>query len=309
VDQPPFWEIPTTMNGFDDEPGFMAYGGGYLIFEVLHADWPIYPTGHGWQLALKALASFPSKIRFREIDSIDRCSLLVAVGSGSCLEPSGNLFEQRWFHVAVWHTDLRELHERGLVSGLSLLSEYEAALEHYERFNGSFYEDDGKLYPVNPPLPRREDFENSELCEPRISPSGIEVTKVGADLLLSLSRSVSELHPDIAQRVQPMISIKYYDSAVREAAIILESRLRDFTKSDEFGIKLVEACYRKLCNGNPNKAAAFFKVLRGELRTIFKFVRNDFAHALHDITHVQCCALLDRISIALEAIDEIEHAR
>ena len=49
-----------------------------------------------------------------------------------------------------------------------------------------------------------------------------------------------------------------------------------------------------------------FKVMRSELRSIFKFVRNDYAHALRDINKGQCLALLDRISSALEMVNEIE---
>lgn len=113
----------TEMSIFD-HPGFMEYEGGGI--EVLHADWPVYPGGHGWSIALRSLAVFPSNVRFVQISDIDQCLLFVAIGSGSCLEPKGDLYDPKWFHVAVWRDDLRELHERGLVSGVSLITEYEA---------------------------------------------------------------------------------------------------------------------------------------------------------------------------------------
>jgi hypothetical protein len=60
-------------------------------------------------------------------------SPFVAVGSGSCLEPTSDLRDPKWFRVAVWRDDLRELHERGLISGVSLVTEYQVALRLYER--------------------------------------------------------------------------------------------------------------------------------------------------------------------------------
>jgi hypothetical protein len=93
----------------------------------------VYPAGHGWQLALRSLAVFLPNTRFRQIDSIDECFLCVAVGAGSCLEPEGDLYDQRWFQVAVWHDDLLELRRRGLVSGVSLMTDYEEALAWYKQ--------------------------------------------------------------------------------------------------------------------------------------------------------------------------------
>jgi hypothetical protein len=51
-----------------DHPGFMEYEGGMI--EALHADWPVYPAGHGWQVAVQSLAVFPSKVRFIEIGNL-----------------------------------------------------------------------------------------------------------------------------------------------------------------------------------------------------------------------------------------------
>ena len=77
----------------------MSYDGGAI--EVPHADWPVYPSGQGWESALRSLAAFPLSTRFRQIDEIDRCLLFVAVGEEKCLKPQDDLFDSRWFHVAV----------------------------------------------------------------------------------------------------------------------------------------------------------------------------------------------------------------
>src|SRR5437773_765680 len=93
-----------------DHPGFMEYEDGSI--EVLHADWPVYPAGHGWKVSLQSFAMFPQAICFRQIDDIDQCLLLVAVGSGPCLAPQGTLFDEKWFHVAVWRDDLKAMCEQ-----------------------------------------------------------------------------------------------------------------------------------------------------------------------------------------------------
>jgi hypothetical protein len=289
-----------------DHPGFIQYDNGNI--EVLHADWPVYPAGHGWRVALQSLAVFPAKVRFQRLDDIDQCYLFVAVGTGPCLEPVGDLYEGRWFHVAVWHADLLELHERGLVSGLSFQTEYEAALAYYEKHKDLFVEIDGQLRPLDLPRPEIDDYDEERPTVPQISADGIAVTGASADALVMIARPLSEIGAAIRQRAEPLVSISFYDTAVREAGIILESRLREVTGSTNFGQGLVDEYYKLLCaryQGNPR---AIFKILRSELRTIFKFVRNDFAHALHDITKDQCHVLLDRISTALERINEIELA-
>jgi hypothetical protein len=292
------------MTSLFEHPGFMEYEGGTI--EVLHADWPVYPAGHGWRVALQSLAVFPTKISFRRIDDIDRCYLLVAVGSGPCLEPAGDLYDAKWFHVAVWHEDLFELHQRGLISGVSLLTEYEAALAYYEKHKNLFVEIDGQLRPLDLPLPKPDDYEQDRPTVPQFAADGIAVTSISAETMVSLARPLSELGTAISQRAAPLLSIAFYDTAIREAGIILESRLREVTGSSLFGQNLVDEYYRLLCSRYQGNPRAIFKVLRSELRTIFKFVRNDFAHALHDITNGQCRVLLDRISLALERINEIE---
>jgi len=287
-----------------DHPGFMEYDGGRI--EVLHADWPVYPAGHGWNLALKSLAVFPSNVRFIQIDDNDQCLLFVAAGSGSCLHPMGDLTDPRWFHVAVWRDDLSELHERGLISGVSEITAYEAALKYYERNKDLYVELDGNLRPLNLPHPKFEDDDQDEPKIAQVSAEGIAVMNASADILVSLARPLIDLEAEIRRRAEPLLSIPLYDTAIREAGIILETRLREITASASFGQALIEEYYKFLCSRYGGKPRAIFKVLRGELRTIFKFIRNDFAHALRDVSNGQCRVLLDRTSSALEAINQIE---
>ncbi len=285
-------------------PGFMSYGHGSI--EVLHADWPAYPSGHGWQLALRSLAGFPSTVRFRQIDDIDQCILFVAVGRGSCLEPRDDLYDAKLFHVAIWREDLLSLHERRLISGCSLLTEHEAALAYYHRMKDVLFETAEGLRRNELPYPEAHDFDDESPMILHLAEEGLGLTPKAEQALGSLALPVEALNPAIRKRAVPLLSIPLLDTAVREASVILESCLRDATASMLFGQDLVEQYYKLLCTRNEGRATAATKMLRAELRTLFKFVRNDFAHALREITPDQCHVLLDRVSDVLTTIHEIE---
>ena len=46
----------------EKSPGFSGYGNVIAI----HADWPDYPSGIGWVIALLILVSFPAGTKFYE---------------------------------------------------------------------------------------------------------------------------------------------------------------------------------------------------------------------------------------------------
>lgn len=292
--------------GLFDHPGFMAYDGG--LIEVLHADWPCYPSGHGWALALRALAVFPGNARFVQIDDIDRCRLFVVVGHGAGPDPHGNMFDPRWFHVAAWEEDVLELHNRGYSAGTRTRDPYREALDFYEQHKNLHVRTPLGRVPMDLPPPQPKDYED-ELPALKIVDVGMSITALGMVEFERGARPLDELDTRVASRVGPLLDIERYDTAVRDAAVILETRLRDISASSDRGPNLVDHYIRVLLVANGGIASAFIKVLHGELRTIFKFIRNPFAHSLHDLSRVQCSALLDRISGALEAIERIEGTR
>lgn len=57
----------------DKFPGFLGYGGIIAI----HADWPNYQGGVGWEIALRELSYHPKGTSFYEIDDIDKCMLFI----------------------------------------------------------------------------------------------------------------------------------------------------------------------------------------------------------------------------------------
>ena len=101
-----------------EHPGFFGITSQGVI--AIHADWPIYPEEHGWELALLWLTAFPQGTSFKRIDDIDRCNLFMARLKGSNL---ADPFDERNLHVAIWHEDLLALRERGFIEGVSPVSE------------------------------------------------------------------------------------------------------------------------------------------------------------------------------------------
>jgi hypothetical protein len=247
---------------FLGHPGFMWSDDG---FEVLHADWPAYPRGHGLRAALSALADFPSSESFYRIDSIDRCSLFL-VGR----KPDRNAFDKALFHVALWDDDLREGATHQLFAGVTVAS------EHLEFDGGAF----------------------------SVTPKGEEVT-----LLFELTRRV---HPDLFSAVESLLFIGRYDSAVREASIILENRLRATTPelAELSGHRLVDAwCERVFAGVLATQISNASRVeLRASLRRFFTYVRNEFAHNLAEIGVVPTGRLLARCSLLFEVTRELARA-
>lgn len=102
--------IATLGRSFSTHPGFMWTDTG---FEILHADWPAYPRGHGATVTLRVLAEYPRETRFFPIDNIDRCTLFV-VGEKPKETPHG----PQHLHVAVWDDDLRACTSARYIEGV-----------------------------------------------------------------------------------------------------------------------------------------------------------------------------------------------
>jgi len=119
-----------------EHPGFQWTHSG---FQVLHADWPAYPSGHGVRAALAALSDFPDDIDFFPIDRIDNCTLFV-VGT-----VKGDEFSKNHFHVALEDNDIRELARSGYISGVSVSDQRELEYDNggvsltYDGHHASLY--------------------------------------------------------------------------------------------------------------------------------------------------------------------------
>jgi hypothetical protein len=206
----------------------------------------------------------------------------------------------------MWRVDLDKLHDRGYVSGMSFDTEYEHVLAWWEGHKDVLSDSDNR--PITLPRPDPKDYLDDRPNIAVIAPEGMSLTHQGLREIVQMSRSVDAMWPAVGDRVKPILAISYFDTAVREACIILETRIREILGTRDYGQDLVEKYVASVVFRFGARLDAFLRVLRGEVRTVFKFIRNEYAHSLHEITEAQCLSFLTRISQILERIDEIEQA-
>ena len=268
-----------------DHPGFLGWTSRGVL--AIHADWPMYPSEHGIEESLWSLGQFPREATFRPIDMIDRCCLFVIDEPTSKVDP----FDEKRFHVALWEDDIKQLFEHEFVECAESYGDGAAMSNTRLRSRPSRLEwFNGKFVATGP--------ENTWLYEE----APIRLTNSGWRELDGLLRSDRvPLHRLVVERAIPIAEIGRYDSAVREACVSLESRLREIVGSDAYGLTLVGQFISLL--PVPPFISAYVKVMRGDLRTAFKYVRNDYAHNLRVIDETQCRALLARLSVILESVD------
>jgi hypothetical protein len=274
----------------------LFYEGG---FELIHADWPIYPTGHGARLALESFGNFQRGTKFTRIDDIDQCDLFVANLSQNTNDP----LNYQHYHVAIWHEDLVALHQNGWISGMQFLTVYESALIYYERIKSdpSFWID-GKL---TLPKPQREVFDDPDKLELQFVDE-ISISEVGFQELLDFSSPRrSPFHALLESHIFPLMEIGYYDTAVREGCLLVECKLRKITGTDLYGQTLINSFLKQWKESEGGNTSTSWKILRGELRTLFKFLRNHYVHNLVALNQDHTYAILAQISRVLNALDNV----
>lgn len=306
----------------EDFPGLFGVTSRGVI--AIHADWPTYPIEHGWQSAILALGAFPLGTEFQRIDDIDMCSLLLARGYGEYEDP----YDERAFHVAIWHEDLLEAQEMGLIEGPERLTRREYEEQRREKLRQEILQADVKSGRESPPgdpldhlgyikdgefirveLPSLESFEEDDEFPDRswlgVNPTGlVHLTEAGWSSLEELWPSVAAI-PEVAKsRVDPILQSSLFDTALRELGVIIESKIREIIGSKAFGQRLIDEFIDHLY------ASKLFlntelKVLRGDLRTAFKFVRNEFAHNVVDLERSRGYALVARLSHALQKVLQV----
>lgn len=295
-------------------PGQLWYNGIIGI----HADWPIYPPGIGWKVALKTLGNFPDGTIFYEVDDIDRCKLLMNKEPQKLSDP----FDSNCYHIAIWHEDLVELKDKGLVEGVIDKSDYEFEMIRFENLkreignsleldesgNIIFYlkNDNGEFIETKYHKPEYDKDETLKKCA--IIPNGVSLTKDGIMELSNLSKEI-RLTQELNHLTQPLINIKRFDTAIREASLLVETKIKEYHKQPKlFGQKLIELHISEVIKNNDNFNSAAIKCYRGELRTIFTFIRNDFAHNFRVLTEEQCKLILARISDTLLEFNDVTNA-
>jgi hypothetical protein len=274
---------------FDDflskHPGYLGWQNGAL--EAIHADWPAYPSQHGENSALESLACFPAETHFIRIDSVDSAVLLAAVP----LVDEKDVYSDRNLHLSVWWQDLVSLAAARFVGGL--LTQREHVFEFWHRQRPVFSE-------LPEPIP--EEYADHHGAESSISQTGVFLKP---EAFHELNRraliSLEDLDPELLSRVMPLVLVDRHDAAVRDACILLETRLRQISGSREHGQRIVDiatAALRRIYR----VPEGMLRALRAELRAVFKFTRNEYAHNLVDASAEQGAAILLRISRLLQLL-------
>ena len=280
----------------------------------------MYPRGIGWKIALKALGNFPGNTMFFEIDDIDRCKLLINKNPVGLSDP----FDSKHYQIAIWHEDLIDLSRRDFISGVIEKTDYELGLYQFERLKESlgshlnldqegniiFYikDDDGNLKESIYQKPAKEDDDDFEHYACVIIPKAFRLTENGLLALSDLAQK-SEINKELKELTDPLIKINRLDTAIRDASLLVETRIKEFHKRpDLFGQNLVEFHIKDVIKNNNGFNWAAIKCYRGELRAIFKFIRNDFAHNFKVLSVDQCKMILRRISDVLDEFNEVIEA-
>ncbi|MGW9305138.1 hypothetical protein ACWHA3_30535 [Streptomyces cyaneofuscatus] len=313
---------PAQAKDITDHPGWFGWGyGGSNGTHILaiHADWPAYPCPPGELYGLFDLAQFPEGTQFDPIDEIDRCVLFVA-HKYDPKKPSRpeDPFSADVYQVAIWYEDLFSLQEKGLISGITRISEREWQLRRRIGFGWQWgqklYRKDaqGKLiehdWPALPEAPQAEDMEfgTSPYEYPAFERNGVDssvtVTRDGWQLVIEKLTSAIEL-PDDLPDLRKLLEHELYDSAIREVGIAVESALRDAVGTDDgFGQRLVKQFIDHLAD-DLFTYNTVLKIYRLRLRTFFKFVRNPHAHHKFPVTRSHGLAL---IAGALHLLSDIK---
>jgi hypothetical protein len=286
-----------------DHPGYLGLTSEGVV--LIHADWPAYAIGHDWKYGLVNLGQFPPRTRFTLIDDIDQCFLFVVPGR----KPIAYKFDDKLFHVALWHEDVLDLFHRGYLAGGSLKSYRDWAVRAAKELEGlikRLVDEAGKGVYGPVPIPSPDHYTDVEAVRGLLSDDGMKLTASGLAVLDKVLLEEKQLiAPEIQSRTHGLLPMRQYDTAVREACILVEDALRKFTGSTAFGLKLVEEFFQR-AGASKRLIPARLKVFRTEVRTAFKFVRNEYMHNLREISEAQCYAILVRISSVYTGVKEIE---
>jgi hypothetical protein len=249
--------IGNLAHEFAGHPGFMWTESG---FEVLHADWPAYPRGHGIASCLHSFSEYPRDTRFFPIDNIDHCTLF-AVGEKPKQDPYGS----QHLHVAVWDKDLLECESSGYIEGVR------AEEEFLSYPNGSL----------------------------NMTPKGINAVVI--DLLLGPASRILE------NRILDFLRDAQYDTAVREASILVEMQLRRLSGLPDHGRRLVDKCFGEAGILVPRGITNADRLLAlNAFSSYFKYVRNEYAHTLAKIDMLTATTIVRRSAVLLTVIQTIE---
>jgi hypothetical protein len=293
--------------------GFSWYNSG-LVLEYITADWEAYPIGHGWETALENLSWFNPETKFYKIDDICRSLLFVAKDPIELRKRKLNPHSSIYYHISIWHEDLIELHKLGLVSGIKPLTEYQYELLRFKYMTDDMgiWVDENNMYHFpngtqceGIPRPQEGDWDDDYDFWVDIPDGYIQLTPLGIE---KINEPIKDfyINDEIAERIMPLFEIKYYDSAVREASIMLELKLIALNNSSQIGQKLVDEHYKNLCEKFGGEDS-YLRYYRGLLRCSVNFIRNEYAHAFPITNENRAKRLIGLYSKLYDLTDELRN--
>ena len=271
------------------------------------------------------MCQFPHGTVFSPIDDIDQCVLFVASGQ----LPHVDIWSENAFHIAAWHSDLIGLADEKLIDGIVAATEIEwrkakreelradlrrqiegaGGVVEGDPLDGAYVRVGENKYPLSDFFSRIEKDELLEELEdsPRrdlVIFDSLRPVKVTPKGWVELERLLQD-EPVLSsfERLRRLAEMGLYDTAIRDAGVLLETALRQVTGSRQYGMRLVDAFTKKLETDEqwPNSAVKRF---RTDLRTAFKFIRNEFAHQVVQVPHDRALALLVRLASLIESVKE-----
>jgi len=256
-----------------------------MAFSMITADWEAYPIGYGWESALENISWFPTDTIFYRIDDISEALLFVTKNPVELEKKELSPWSQIYYHISIWHRDIVELQKRGYIRGIKPVTEYQHDLIRYNKIvdsMGVIVEDkDIWLFPDGKrewsmPRPSKDEYDNRNKTWAFLPDDYFVLTKKGISAINEPMQDFV-INKDILARIKPLLKIKYYDSAVREASISLELKLKRINNSVLYGQKLVDLHYENLCK-KFGSTDSYLKYYRGLLRCSVNFIRNEYAH-------------------------------
>lgn len=284
---------------------------------AIHADWPAYPIGEGWQATMIAFASFPRRTAFMVEDDIDRALLFRGIPPGGW----GSRSVPDYAYVAAFHEDLLDLAERGSLSGIEPVSEREWERRKRDRMRASIRasgwdrEEEDPLDHLYAALP-----DGSRLPVP-FTPLGeldddwrrfvghddaVYLTDAAWRELEAVLAGTLKLPPALLERIEAIMTLGLRDTAVRELSVALEAKIREasWTASEQrsWGAALIRAYIAALKAHGwvMPEGLTFFEA---DLQRSFAFIRNEYMHRLVDMEAVHARALLARLAQLYTAVE------